>query len=89
MYAWPAKRRLCHKLDPTRTASAAVNGNKEKGVSEAFDIIGFNYNKNNPGEIRIAASQEGWDGPVLTPAKLAIAARRVERRTSVPYMRQG
>ena len=31
----------------------------------------------------------GWDGPVLMPAKLAIAARRVERWTSVPYMRQG
>jgi beta-galactosidase len=36
--------RLCHELDPTRVVSAAVNGNNEKGVSDAFDIIGFNYN---------------------------------------------
>jgi beta-galactosidase len=40
--------RLCHRLDPTRPVSAAVNGNNEKGVSEAFDVIGFNYNENNP-----------------------------------------
>lgn len=47
---------LCHELDPTRVVSAAVNGNNKKGVSDAFDIIGFNYNlafpdeyhKNNP-----------------------------------------
>ncbi|HKF47131.1 MAG TPA: beta-galactosidase GalA [Terracidiphilus sp.] len=36
--------RLCHELDPTRVVSAAVNGNNKQGVSEAFDIIGFNYN---------------------------------------------
>jgi beta-galactosidase len=36
--------RRCHELDPTRVVSAAVNGNNEKGVSEAFDIIGCNYN---------------------------------------------
>ncbi len=35
--------RLCHELDPTRVVTGAVNGNNEKGVSEAFDIIGFNY----------------------------------------------
>ncbi len=35
--------RLCHELDPTRVVSAAVNGDNEKGVSDAFDIIGFNY----------------------------------------------
>ncbi len=48
--------RRCHELDPTRVVSAAVNGNNKKGVSEAFDIIGFNYylqypdeyHKNNP-----------------------------------------
>jgi len=39
---------LCHELDPTRVVSAAVNGDNEKGVSEAFDIIGFNYNQNYP-----------------------------------------
>ena len=35
--------RKCHELDPTRVATAAVNGNNEKGVSDALDIIGFNY----------------------------------------------
>jgi len=48
--------RRCHELDPTRVVSAAVNGDNKKGVSEAFDIIGFNYylqypdeyHKNNP-----------------------------------------
>jgi beta-galactosidase len=40
--------RLCHELDPTRAVSAAVNGDNEKGVSDAFDIIGFNYGLNRP-----------------------------------------
>jgi len=40
--------RLCHELDPTRVVSAAVNGTNEKGVSTAFDIIGFNYNLKYP-----------------------------------------
>jgi beta-galactosidase len=40
--------RRCHELDPTRVVSAAVNGDNEKGVSEAFDIIGFNYNQKFP-----------------------------------------
>ncbi|MFP5234770.1 MAG: beta-galactosidase GalA [Acidobacteriota bacterium] len=40
--------RRCHQLDPTRVASAAVNGNNEKGVSLALDIIGFNYNLKFP-----------------------------------------
>jgi beta-galactosidase len=40
--------RRCHELDPTRVVSAAVNGNNEKGVSDAFDIIGFNYNLKMP-----------------------------------------
>jgi len=34
---------LCHKLDPTRPVSAAVNGLNDKGVSDPLDIIGFNY----------------------------------------------
>jgi len=38
--------RLCHKLDPTRVVSAAVNGDNEKGLSVLLDIIGFNYNTN-------------------------------------------
>ena len=40
--------RRCHELDPTRVASAAVNGDNTKGVSDAFDIIGFNYNQKFP-----------------------------------------
>jgi beta-galactosidase len=40
--------RRCHELDPTRVVSAAVNGDNEKGVSDAFDIIGFNYSLNLP-----------------------------------------
>jgi beta-galactosidase len=40
--------RRCHELDPTRVVSAAVNGSNEKGVSEAFDIIGFNYQLSKP-----------------------------------------
>ncbi|MGA3262840.1 MAG: beta-galactosidase GalA [Terracidiphilus sp.] len=42
--------RRCHELDPTRVVSAAVNGNNAKGVSDAFDIIGFNYNLSFPDE---------------------------------------
>jgi len=40
--------RRCHELDPTRVASAAVNGDNEKGVTEAFDIVGFNYGQERP-----------------------------------------
>ena len=40
--------RRCHELDPTRVVSAAVNGDNEKGVSDAFDVIGFNYNLKFP-----------------------------------------
>jgi beta-galactosidase len=40
--------RRCHELDPTRVVSAAVNGTNEKGVSEAFDVIGFNYQLGKP-----------------------------------------
>src|ERR1039457_146082 len=40
--------RRCHELDPTRPVSAAVNGSNEKGVSDAFDIVGFNYNLKAP-----------------------------------------
>ncbi|HEX4320720.1 MAG TPA: beta-galactosidase GalA [Acidobacteriaceae bacterium] len=42
--------RRCHELDPTRVVSAAVNGDNSKGVSESFDIIGFNYNLKFPDE---------------------------------------
>jgi len=37
-----------------------------------------------PGEIRIEAVKEGWEGPELTPAKLTIATRKVESRPAVP-----
>jgi len=40
--------RRCHELDPTRVVSAAVNGDNEQGVSDALDIIGFNYNLKMP-----------------------------------------
>jgi len=40
--------RKCHELDPTRVVSAAVNGDNEQGVSDALDIIGFNYNLKYP-----------------------------------------
>jgi beta-galactosidase len=42
--------RRCHELDPTRVVSAAVNGDNKKGVSEALDIVGFNYNLKLPDE---------------------------------------
>lgn len=38
----------CHELDPTRVVSAAVNGDNRQGVSDAFDIIGFNYRLDAP-----------------------------------------
>ncbi|KZV15063.1 beta-galactosidase [Dorcoceras hygrometricum] len=38
----------CHELDPTRAVSAAVNGDNEQGVSDALDVIGFNYNLKYP-----------------------------------------
>jgi len=40
--------RRVHELDPTRVVSAAVNGDNKKGVSDAFDVIGFNYNLKFP-----------------------------------------
>jgi beta-galactosidase len=38
----------CHELDPTRVVSAAVNGTNQRGISDAFDIIGFNYGLARP-----------------------------------------
>jgi beta-galactosidase len=40
--------RRCHELDPTRVVGAAVNADNEKGVSDALDIIGFNYSMKYP-----------------------------------------
>jgi beta-galactosidase len=36
-----------------------------------------------PGEIRIEAVKEGWDGPELTPARLTITTKQVEHRPAV------
>ncbi len=40
-----------------------------------------------PGEIRIEAAKEGWDGAELTPAKLTITTKRVELRPAVARVR--
>lgn len=45
--------RRCHELDPTRVVSAAVNGNNEKGVSDALDIVGFNYHLEFPDKFHV------------------------------------
>jgi beta-galactosidase len=42
--------RRVHELDPTRVVSGAVAADNEKGVSLAFDVIGFNYRLEYPGE---------------------------------------
>jgi len=42
-----------------------------------------------PGEIRIEAVKEGWEGPELTPAKLSITTKRVELRPAVPSTLRG
>ena len=38
----------CHKLDPTRQVTAAVNGNNEMSLSEQLDVISFNYCEQYP-----------------------------------------
>jgi beta-galactosidase len=40
--------RRVHELDPTRVVSAAVNDKNDKGVSDALDVIGFNYHQEYP-----------------------------------------
>jgi beta-galactosidase len=40
-----------------------------------------------PGEIRVEAVKEGWDGPELTPAKITISTKRVELRPAVSEIR--
>ena len=40
--------RKCHELDPTRAVSAAVNADNRKGISEAVDVVGFNYHLEFP-----------------------------------------
>jgi beta-galactosidase len=41
-----------------------------------------------PGEIRIEAVKEGWDGPELTGAKVTITTKRVVLRPSVAWNRE-
>ena len=38
-----------------------------------------------PGEIRVEAVKEGWDGPELTGAKVTITTKRVMTRPFVPW----
>jgi beta-galactosidase len=40
--------RKCHELDPTRVVSAAVNADNRKGISDAVDLVGFNYHLDFP-----------------------------------------
>ncbi len=40
--------RTCHELDPTRLVTAAVNADNRKGVSNAVDVVGFNYHLDFP-----------------------------------------
>ncbi len=40
--------RRCHKLDPTRVVTAAVNADNRQGVSNVVDLVGFNYHLNFP-----------------------------------------
>jgi len=40
--------RKCHELDPTRVVSAAVNADNRKGISDAVDVVGFNYHLEFP-----------------------------------------
>ncbi len=41
-----------------------------------------------PGEIRIEAVKEGWDGPELTPAKVSIMTKKVKLRPAVAETRR-
>ena len=66
--------RRCHELDPTRVVSAAVNGDNEKGVSDAFDIIGFNYDLESPRRISQGAIPSGPSTDRRRPAPSPRAA---------------
>ncbi|KAA6464595.1 DUF4982 domain-containing protein [Acidobacteria bacterium AB60] len=60
--------RLCHELDPTRVVSAAVNGDNEKGLSLALDVIGFNYNQKFPDEYHKKHPQKALYGSETSSA---------------------
>jgi beta-galactosidase len=40
--------RKCHGLDPTRVVTAAVNADNRQGISDAVDLVGFNYHLDLP-----------------------------------------
>lgn len=40
--------RKCHELDPTRVVTAAVNADNRQGISDAVDLVGFNYHLDFP-----------------------------------------
>jgi beta-galactosidase len=58
----------CHELDPTRVVSAAVNGDNKHGVSDALDIIGFNYNLKFPDEYHKAHPEKACYGSETSSA---------------------
>jgi beta-galactosidase len=60
--------RRCHELDPTRVVSAAVNGDNKRGVSDAFDIIGFNYNLSFPDKFHQAHPERAVYGSETSSA---------------------
>jgi beta-galactosidase len=39
-----AMEQLAHELDPTRLCTAAINGDYDKPIGPALDVMGFNYN---------------------------------------------
>ncbi|MFP5275617.1 MAG: beta-galactosidase GalA [Acidobacteriota bacterium] len=67
----------CHELDPTRPVSAAVNGDNRKGVSDALDVIGFNYNLKFPD----AFHQEHPNRPVFGSETASALSTRGEYST--------
>ena len=76
--------RRCHELDPTRVVSAAVNGDNKKGVSDAFDIIGFNYNLSMPRRISQEESQTAASTDRRRPARSPRAASTRPTRCATP-----
>ena len=73
--------RRCHELDPTRVVSAAVNGDNSKGVSEAFDIIGFNYNLKFPDDW-IGDGEYGFNARRVPDRSPAQHPERLRRESS-------
>ncbi|MGZ3306575.1 MAG: glycoside hydrolase family 2 TIM barrel-domain containing protein, partial [Asticcacaulis sp.] len=68
---------LCHELDPTRPVTAAVNADNEKGVSEAVDVIGFNYHREFPDDFHKRHPQR----PIISTEDASDVATRGEYTT--------